>query len=337
MASTIAKKLLQLNKIDLVFCFTPSIIVATSFKDTLQTVLTGRLDGQLGSLGNVLTYQSMLNLEQSFWTLLASHRTLVIFDEIHHCAGNHFGNANAWGQKILQKIQGSANYTVALTGTPWRSDRIPIVLSSYCSEGKIHCDYTYGLGQAIKDEVCRIPNITAVDNNKILVKSSQKEDHYQSIEALLKSSKCSYQQLIENTSLIKYFVKLSIQKLKVIRKRSPDAGGLIVATSVVHAQKIESIFRDYEENPVVVTYMNENPQEIIQGFRQSDAKWIISVGMISEGTDIPRLQVCCHLTRVKSELYYRQVLRRILRVRQSACEEAYLLMPAVHILPHSDH
>ena len=43
-------------------------------------------------------------------------------------------------------------------------------------------------------------------------------------------------------------------------------------------------------------------------FTDSDAPWIVSVGMISEGTNVPRLRVCCHLTRVKTELYFRQVL-----------------------------
>ena len=42
--------------------------------------------------------------------------------------------------------------------------------------------------------------------------------------------------------------------------------------------------------------------------------WIISVGMISEGTDIPRLQICCHLSLIRTELHYRQVLGRVLRM-----------------------
>ena len=46
--------------------------------------------------------------------------------------------------------------------------------------------------------------------------------------------------------------------------------------------------------------------------------------MISEGTDIPRLQVCCHLSRVKTELYFRQVLGRILRTNDSLNQQAWL-------------
>ncbi|MFL0799418.1 MAG: DEAD/DEAH box helicase family protein [Agarilytica sp.] len=329
MASTVAKKLLKNDDIDLVFCFSPSINVSSSFQATLESILGRSLNGLLGSLGNVLTYQSMLNLGPAFWSIFESHRTLVIFDEIHHCAGDNLGNSNAWGQKIIQHIQGKATYTLALTGTPWRSDRIPIALTSYCHEGMVRCDYTYGLSQAIRDGVCRTPKITAIDNENITVKTEQKEDYYRSFCDLLKFSRCTYQQLLENTSLVRYMIGLSKKKLDVLRKAHPDAGGLIVAASVEHAVLIADILtREYGEVPAVVTYMHDESQRVIQQFRNGNTKWIISVGMISEGTDIPRLRVCCHLTRVKTELYFRQVLGRILRVQNSAQEEAFLLMPA---------
>src|SRR5690606_32590873 len=99
---------------------------------------------------------------------------------------------------IIQHIQNRAAYTIALTGTPWRSDRIPIALSSYCQENKIHCDFIYGLAQAIQEKVCRAPSITLVDNDRILVKGEGKTEKYSSFAELLKQSGCSYQQLIDN-------------------------------------------------------------------------------------------------------------------------------------------
>lgn len=225
MASTVAKKLLQSSEIDLVFCFSHSINVSKSFQGTLESTLGYRLDGLLGAKGNVLTYQSMLNLDQTFWSLMKSHRTLVIFDEIHHCAGDHLGNANAWGQKIIQHIQGKATFSLALTGTPWRSDRIPIALTSYCREGKVHCDYTYGLAQAIQDGVRHTPKIIGIDNEKISVKYEHQQVHYQSFGDLLKLSRCTYQQLLENTTLIRYLIELSLKGLNSFRQANPDAGG----------------------------------------------------------------------------------------------------------------
>ncbi|MFT5307819.1 MULTISPECIES: DEAD/DEAH box helicase [Thalassolituus] len=185
------------------------------------------------------------------------------------------------------------------------------------------------MAQAIKDGVCRTPRITGIDNEKISVKCEGKEDVYRSINDLLKSSHCTYQQLLENRTLIQYLIELSQKSLSSIRKSNPNAGGLIVAASVEHAMLIATILENIcGEIPAIVTYMHEDSQQAIQQFRNANTKWIVSVGMISEGTDIPRLQVCCHLTRVKTELYFRQVLGRILRVQNNAHEDALLLMPA---------
>lgn len=52
----------------------------------------------------------------------------------------------------------------------------------------------------------------------------------------------------------------------------------------------------------------------------------MNLRLVSEGTDIPRLQVCCHLRRVKTELYFREVLGRILRVSNSLNQEAWLFI-----------
>lgn len=50
--------------------------------------------------------------------------------------------------------------------------------------------------------------------------------------------------------------------------------------------------------------------------------------MISEGTDIPRLQVCCYLSRIRTELHYRQVLGRVLRRTGESDDQAWLFMLA---------
>ena len=67
---------------------------------------------------------------------------------------------------------------------------------------------------------------------------------------------------------------------------------------------------------------------MINAFRQSSSRWIVAVGMISEGTDIPRLQVCCYLSRIRTELHYRQVLGRVLRRTGESDDQAWLFMIA---------
>ncbi|MFT6247128.1 MAG: superfamily II DNA or RNA helicase [Cognaticolwellia sp.] len=330
MASELADKLLKNNMIDLIICFSPSSIVSQDFSESLQLRTQERFDGLLGARGHSLTYQNLQYLTDDFWALFTRYRIFVIFDEIHHCAGSNVDNANAWGEQIILNIQDKAKYTLALTGTPWRSDAAPIVLSNYMHpSNKISCDYVYGLSEAITDDVCRVPQIIAIDNNNISVVDDEETKTFTSFKCLLSQSVIPYQEIIENEKVIKYVISSAHEKLNIIRVDNPDAAGLIVASSVEHARQISSLMKAcFNEDSVVVTYRESEPTSIIQRFRHSQDKWIISVGMISEGTNIPRLQVCCHLTNIKTEMHFRQILGRILRMTSSKNQEAILYMPA---------
>ncbi|OED61195.1 hypothetical protein A165_17120 [Vibrio tasmaniensis ZS-17] len=122
-----------------------------------------------------------------------------------------------------------------------------------------------------------------------------------------------------------YLLGLGCQKLKYIRAANPNAGGVVVAASVSHAIEIQSLLSEvFNQSTQIVTYHHDNPLGTIEQFRNGETQWIISVGMISEGTDIPRLQVCCHLSSIKTELYFRQVLGRVLRVNDAKNQEAWL-------------
>lgn len=77
-----------------------------------------------------------------------------------------------------------------------------------------------------------------------------------------------------------------------------------------------------------MTNKTPDAQKAINDFKADNQAWIIAVGMISEGTDIPRLRVCCHLSRIRTELHYRQVLGRILRRYNDLDEEAWLFVLA---------
>jgi superfamily II DNA or RNA helicase len=327
MAAVLAKQLKTNGLIDFVICFSPSITVANSIKATFSEVLDARFDGVIGAVGKSYTYQSMLYLNEEFWDILANHKVLVIFDEIHHCAGDSESNVNAWGEPILSYIKNKATYTLALSGTPWRSDTLPITLSEYSNpDGKIKCDFVYGLSQAINDKVCRNPNIVLIDNENIVITKKQTDTQtFTSFTELFNKNIISYSELVQNTTALKYILSRAIDKLQSIRLTNGHAGGLIVASSIDHANNIHKLMTIYfNQDAVVVTHKQVNATNIINNFRQSQQAWVISVGMISEGTDIPRLQVCCHLSRVKTELYFRQILGRVLRITQTSNEKAWL-------------
>lgn len=165
LAAEIARWLLVEKRIDFVVCFAPTREVVAGIQRTFAEVLKSRFGDALASVGAAYTYQSMEYQPEEFWALFEQYAILVVFDEIHHCAGHDPLLSNGWGQQILLRIQDNARYTLALSGTPWRSDELPIALARYSDpEGKLICDYRYDLQAAVQDGVCRSPRITLVDN-----------------------------------------------------------------------------------------------------------------------------------------------------------------------------
>lgn len=333
MAAVLARCLFDQDKIDLVLCFAPSCQVVEGFRSTFAAVLGRRLDGQIGAVGAAFTYQAMEYRDERFWQLLDDYRVLVVFDEIHHCAGNNPVLSNAWGQQILQRIQDRATFTLALSGTPWRSDDRAIALARYSSpEGRLICDYQYGLKEAVVDGVCRAPRIVLLDNQKVKLTEEPGAESavrlFPSIAKLLGESPVTYENLLRHDEVVDQLLALGCRKLDQLRSIKSDAAGLVVATDIEHAQQIAEALEARGERCRVVTNRTPDAQQMINDFRTSNCRWIVAVGMISEGTDVPRLQVCCYLSRVRTELHYRQVLGRVLRRIEVSDDQAWLFMLA---------
>ena len=70
---------------------------------------------------------------------------------------------------------------------------------------------------------------------------------------------------------------------------------------------------DFHQTTVLVSYNEPDGAQTIDNFRRSDTDWIVSVAMVSEGTDVPRLRVTCMLSTVQTELFFRQLLGRTQR------------------------
>ncbi|MDR6357377.1 superfamily II DNA or RNA helicase [Pseudomonas psychrotolerans] len=333
MAAELAKEMLKAGLVDLVLCFAPSTQVVDGLEKTFSKVLDRPFDGQLGSVGVASTYQAMDYRSDAFWKLVEDYRVFAIFDEIHHCAGHDPLLSNAWGQIILQRLQDKAAFTLALSGTPWRSDERAIVLARYSNpEGRLVCDFSYGLREAVADRVCRTPRIAVLDNNAIRL--TEQSDSapivttHRSIAQLLNESPILFENLLNHPDLIEKILSLGQSKLEEIRKTVPNAAGLIVATNIRHANQIAAALRQRGGDCVVVTNRTPSAHQVIESFRNGTGKWIVAVGMISEGTDIPRLQVCCYLSRIRTELHYRQVLGRILRRTGDEDHHAWLYVLA---------
>src|SRR5690606_10344708 len=130
-----------------------------------------------------------------------------------------------------------------LSGTPWRSDDLPVVFANYVRpDGKLKPDFVYSLQEAIADGVCRTPQIVVIDNNGIEVRRQEDEQQsptvYSGISQLFAEDELPYQTLPADERLLDHVLERSIRQLKQVQQISTDAGGLIIASNVEHARVI---------------------------------------------------------------------------------------------------
>ena len=64
---------------------------------------------------------------------------------------------------------------------------------------------------------------------------------------------------------------------------------------------------------MIVTSETADASERIARFAAGSGRWLVSVLMVSEGVDVPRLRVGVYATTARTELFFRQVVGRFVR------------------------
>jgi superfamily II DNA or RNA helicase len=109
-----------------------------------------------------------------------------------------------------------------------------------------------------------------------------------------------------------------------------DVGGLVIASDQEHARAIAARLASVSgEQPELVMSDEPDASRRIADFAASNRRWLVSVLMVSEGVDIPRLRVGVYATAARTELFFRQVVGRFIRATPGPRHQmSYLLMPA---------
>jgi len=271
--------------------------------------------------GIVTTYQQVATAAEDLRVLVSGG--MAILDEVHHA-----GNELAWGDGVTAAFSSAAR-RLALSGTPFRSDTAEIPFLRYVGE-QVAPDVEYGYGEALADGGVVRPvyfprfgghmEWTAPDGSEI---SATFED------ALPRQ--LANQRLRAALSLDGEWLPAVLghahRQLSEIRRRQPDAGGLVIATDQDHAQAIARLLRD-RFRVLATVAVSEDPtaSEKISRFSAGTDPWIVAVRMVSEGVDIPRLRVGVHATTTTTELFFRQAVGRIVRFTGGRAR-AYMFVP----------
>lgn len=280
--------------------------------------------------GAVVTYQQVALAPTVFRQGCAARTTLVILDELHHAAdGRHWGRA-------LREAFDRAVFRLVLSGTPFRSDNHPIPFVRY-EQGESRADFAYGYADAIRDRVCRPILFPSYEGE--LSWLSEGREHRATFEDGLTFER---QRERLKTALLQEnwlgpVVTDAHRQLTLLRKQEqPDAAGLIVAMDQDHARWAAALVGKWTGAQAAVA-VSDDPaaSRIIKGFaEQRQQQWLVAVNMVSEGVDIPRLRVGVYGTNVLTEMYFRQVVGRFVRMQPQVPvpQRAWLYLPKDPVL-----
>jgi superfamily II DNA or RNA helicase len=355
-ASVIAQRLLDADMIDRVIVIAPRKTVVSQWGAEFK-VVTGRsmlkitgADEEPEEYGADLcaTWSAVQGSLDGLQAVCRKDRTLVICDEHHHAAVEA-----AWGDGANGAFA-DAKFTLTLTGTPIRSDGKESVWLAYDDQGQINHpeggSYTLTYGEAVDLEYCRPItfhrhegkfSVTLDDGENISVsgtKETQFSDGLKRIRGLQQALDyyklaCTPKYLpsgaADSVSYQANLLEWCIDKLNDLRLRMPEAGGLVIAPNILVAEYMAELLELLDgEKPVVVHNRVANPDGKIAAFRNSKKRWLVSVAMVSEGVDIPRLRIMAYLPNAQTELSFRQAMGRVVRnFGPQDDSRAYVVMP----------
>ena len=249
----------------------------------------------------------------------------VVFDELHHAA-----DERAWGAAI-QKAFSDASRRLALSGTPFRSDTRAIPFVHYDGDEAVP-DYEYSYGDALADRRVVRPVYFPRTNGHIEWAAPDGSLHSATFDDPLNATRAS-ERLRTALSLdgewLPTVLQSAVERLGMIRREQPDAGGLIIATDQDHARRIAALLHDrFHTRARVVTSDDPAASAGIELFAAGREPWLVAVRMVSEGVDIPRLRVGVYATTTATELFFRQAVGRLVRwTRGTPRQRAWLFIP----------
>lgn len=314
----------------------PTTALKKSFLDSYHelglNLTTGLKDGKGRPKefdGAVVTYQQLPNLITSFETWKSvGEKLFFVFDEVHHASeDNKWGYAAESCGRISEKI-------LAMTGTPFRGDGSRISFIKYSQDGVAVSNASYTYRKAVTQDVCREVFFMHDDGA-----AEYYRNEYDMQQGKITESKISEARNGEEYNVSKVIFRKDSEwlnkilykadeKLEQYRAVNPNAGGIIICrpgfddNADRHLRPVANMLKEITgEMPVIISHEDKDANVKIDQFRKSSQKWIISVRKISEGVDIKRLRVMAILSYPSTELLFRQLVGRVVRVEKKGQNE----------------
>lgn len=265
---------------------------------------------QPGFDGVVTTYQAVSQNADLFRRFCSKYACMAILDEIHHA-----GDKTTWGERIKHAFENSKR-RLCLSGTPFRSDGKTIPFLTVGGEGFYKIDFTYDYPRALQDGVIREVAFHRHGGSATGVVADETVEYHTDDQLDDDETARRLRWLLRDPdgTYTRGFLEDAHNRLVIVRRTNPNAGGLALCIDANHAVRIALMLEEVcGEAPDIVVSDNDLATGSVKAFRKSSKMWIVAVRMVSEGVDIKRLMVLAYLTNTATELFFRQAVGRIVR------------------------
>jgi superfamily II DNA or RNA helicase len=271
----------------------------------------------------ITTYAEAMTQESVETLAMWAHKGLriaVIFDEIHHA--NELNGV--WGD-YANEVNYVSSMTIIMSGTYFRTDGKPIKFVEYVDDRPVlHCP-AYKYSQAVSDKVCRPVSCRYTDVELKCVQEDSGVEFHSLFEFDPSDSRLGavMREVFDpEGDCVRTLIYDLNQYMDRTRRRFPNAGALITCrpgrgekSEDKHVHQIAQKITQYTGQEVtVVTHNDKNAQGKIDAFRKGSSPYLVAVNMISEGVDIPRLRAVAMLRYISSEMMFRQIIGRAVRM-----------------------
>lgn len=362
-AAAVAVDKLRAGTIDRIVVLVPSGQLRMHWSDTFREFGIGidgsTMNGRAGEMETVggrpchgwaLTYQSMASDANTHRIFNSRKRTLAILDEVHH-----LGSKKTWGEAALKALE-PCTFRLALSGTAFRTDGDYIPFVEHDRNGNCRFaddedgtpyprgfDYSYGAALSDKPSPVREVVFEMFSGDVEWMDGLTGQERHAEISNKMGKklrSKTNKHAINPAGSWLRDAVARADARLTMVRDEGDArAKGLIICVDTEHAHAVAAAVHSVTgAMPSVAVSKDaggedsaDDARKVIDKFGKGNARWLISVAMVSEGVDIPELRVGVYATTVRSELRFRQVVGRCVRWRSDLPKEldqtAYWFIP----------
>ena len=261
------------------------LVVAPSLRIVSDWV--GRLERLPITVGDDIDSQAVVGTYHLLWSLQRrvgpDHFSYIVFDEAHHAVA-------PVTRRSLQYWQ--CDFLIGLTATPERLDnqRLEEVFGSY--KTNLTLQEAMGKGIIASIHAYRIETNLSLER----VRFNGKEFINADLERTIRVD--SRNHLIADV-LATYF--------------TGGEKGIIFCVNVAHTRQMEALLQSKGMRARSITGTTRNVDDIVHEFRFGDLQFLCSCNLLSEGWDVPEVEVLVMARPTLSKVLYQQQLGRGLR------------------------